>query len=92
MIYLVINPFDALKIVSFGFPHVGALLGKTLNDEQVQTLKELKNIEKIFLIHPEPENLVIRLSQIKYVRYSSTLKINELSKEELLNYLNSPTL
>jgi DNA primase len=92
MIYLVINPFDALKIISFGFPHVGALLGKTLNDEQFQALKNFENTEKIFLIHPEPENIIIRLSQIKFVRFNSTLKINELSKEEFLKSVNSPTL
>lgn len=92
MIYLVINPFDALKIISFGFPHVGALLGVTLNDEQFQTLKELENIERIFLVHPEPENIVNRLSQIKYVHCNPYLKISELSKEEFIDYLNSSTL
>lgn len=92
MIYLVINPFDALKIISFGFPHVGALLGKTLNDEQFQTINVLKNIERIFLIHPEPENLVIRLSQIKFVHFNPNLKINELSREEFMICTKSPTM
>lgn len=89
-IFLVINPLDALKIISFGFSHVGALLGKTLNDEQFQTIKELENVEKLFLIHPEPENLINRLSHIKYVCCNATIKINELSKEEFLNNINSP--
>ena len=80
------------KNYKFWFSHVGALLGKTLNDKQFQTIKELENIEKIFLIHPEPENLVIRLSQIKYVHCYSETKINGLSKEELLNNINRPSL
>lgn len=33
MIYLVVNPLDALNIISFGFSNVGVLLGKTLNEE-----------------------------------------------------------
>jgi hypothetical protein len=89
-IILVINPIDALKIISFGFPTVGALLGKSINDGQFETLKELENVEKIFLIHPEPENLVIRLSQIKYVRCSSVSNINDLSKEEFKNCFKCP--
>jgi hypothetical protein len=89
-IILTINPFETLKIISFGFPYVSTLLGKTVNEGQYNTLEELDKVENVLLIHPEPENLVIRLSKIKYIRCSLISHINELSKEEITNIINSP--
>jgi hypothetical protein len=89
-IILTINPFESLKIISFGFSSVGALLGKTVNDGQYKTLEDLEKVEKVLLIHPEPENLVIRLSKIKYIKCSLISHINELSKEEIISFINSP--
>ena len=89
-IFLVINPLDALKIIGFGFLSVSALLGRTINDQQMQILKELKNVERIILIHPEPENLILRISKIKFIKLFPVSNLNTLSKEEFNSYLNSP--
>lgn len=89
-IFLVINPLDVLKIVSYGFPFVGGLLGKSINDGQIQTLKELNNIRIIYLIHPESENIVVRLSQFKFVRCNSQIIFEELSKEKFINMIKNP--
>jgi DNA primase len=89
-IFLVINPLDALKIIDFGFSSVGALLGRTINDQQMQTLNELKNLCRIILIHPEPENSILRISKIKFIKLFPFSNLNDLSKEEFKSYLNSP--
>lgn len=90
VIFIVISTFDALKIVSFGFPSVVALLGKTLNEEQYNTLLQLDKLERIFLLHNEPDNLILRLSKIKYVKCCSLSNICNLSKEEFLRNLKQP--
>ena len=89
-IFLVISSFDALKIISFGFPSVVALLGRTLNEEQFQTLLQLEKLERIFLLHDEPDNLILRLSKIKYVKCCSLTNFFNLSKEEFLQNLKQP--
>jgi hypothetical protein len=90
-IFLVINPLDALKIIDFGFTSVGALLGRTINDQQINALEELKNVERIILIHPEPENIILRISKIKFIKLFPVSNLNVLSKEEFIAYLNSPS-
>jgi len=90
VIFLVVNPFDSIKIISFGYPSVIALLGKSLNEEQYQTLLQLDKLEKIFLLHDEPDNLIIRLSKIKYVKCCSLSNICKLSKEEFIENLKQP--
>ena len=89
-IFLVINPLDAIKIISFGYPSVAALLGRTINEEQYQTLLQLDKLEKIFLLHDEPDNLILRLSKIKYVKCCSLSNIYKLSKEEFIKNLKQP--
>jgi len=89
-IFLVISPLDAIKIISFGYPSVAALLGRTINEEQYQTLLQLDKLEKIFLLHDEPDNLILRLSKIKYVKCSSLSNIYKLSKEEFIKNLKQP--
>lgn len=90
-IFLVINPLDALKIIGFGYSSVGALLGRTINDQQMQILEELKSVERIILIHPEPENLILRISKIKFIKLFPVSNLYALSKEEFINNLNSST-
>lgn len=90
-IFLVISPFDAIKLISYGFASVAALLGRTLNEEQYKTLLQLDKMERIFLLHDEPDNLILRLSKIKYVKYCSFKNIESLSKEEFLQNLKQPS-
>lgn len=89
-IFLVISPLEAVKIISFGYPSVAALLGKSINEEQYQTLLQLDKLEKIFLLHDEPDNLILRLSKIKYVKSCSLSNICKLIKEEFITNLKQP--
>lgn len=56
----------------------------------MKALEELKNVEKIMLIHPEPENIILRISQIKFIKLFPIPNLNDISKEEFIDYLNSP--
>jgi hypothetical protein len=57
---VVCNPFDALVLIQKGFANTFALLGKSMTESQENALKKFKTI---LLLHPEPENLVLRLSK-----------------------------
>lgn len=89
-IFLVVNPFDAIKIISFGYLSVVALLGKSLNEEQYKTLLQLEKLDRIILLHNEPDNLILRLSKIKYVKCCSLSNICKLTKEEFLQNIKQP--
>jgi DNA primase len=89
-IIIVVNPFDALKIIGYGYLSVVALLGKTMNEEQVEQLSQVNNIEKIIVVHPEAENILLRLSKRRYVKIFPFSDLSVLSKEEILANINSP--
>jgi len=90
-VILVINAFDALKLIEFGYSSVVALLGKTINEEQIEQLNQINNIKNILIIHPEPENIIIRLSKIKFIKLYPISDISVFSKEEFISILNSST-
>jgi len=89
-VILVINAFGALKIIEYGYTSVVALLGKTINEEQIEQLSQMNSVERILIIHPEPENIIIRLSKIKFVKLFPISDLSVLSKEEFKFNLNSP--
>ena len=69
-LFLTTNPFDALKIISLGFPHTTSLLGNSLTDEQFNQLNEHEFLQGIHLIHPDPMNIVTRIAKHMYIRYT----------------------
>jgi hypothetical protein len=59
------NPFDALVLLQKGFKNTYCLIGKSMTASQEEVLKLFKSI---LLLHPEPENIVLRLSKYSSVK------------------------
>jgi len=58
------NPFDALRIISFGEKRVVSLLANSMCNEQEEELKKFKNI---LVLHNNSINIVNRLSKFCFV-------------------------
>ncbi len=88
-IFLVTNPFDALKIISFGYPHTACLLGNSMTDNQLDQLRNIESLQSIVLIHSDPLNIVGRLAKYLYVRYEIPPKpIREMDHMEFLSMVS----
>lgn len=75
------EPFDALRIVSFGINEVVCLLANSMTTEQAEELNKFNNI---LLLHKEPQNITNRLTSRSYVKAPVLLKsLKEMSDEEL---------
>lgn len=59
-----VDPFDALRIASLGFPQVVSLLGNSMTAEQEEQLEKFRYI---MLFHEKPENIVNRLYQTSFI-------------------------
>lgn len=82
------DPFDTLRIVSIGITQVVSLLAKSMTAEQEEQLKKFRFV---LLLHPEPENIVSRLSSSTYIKAPILSKpLQELSDQELLNIIKPP--
>lgn len=68
-IFLVANPFDALKIISLGYPHTACLLGNSMTDDQLNQLQSMPNLQSIALLHSDPLNIVSRVAKHLFIRY-----------------------
>jgi len=66
-VHLVVSTWEVLELAKQNIPAV-ALIGKTMTDKQAEQLLRFK---RITLIHPEPDNIVIRLSKTSFVKSSS---------------------
>lgn len=87
-IVLVVSPFDALKVLSFGWTHVGALMGKSVTDEQFRQVVDLPHLKQVLLIHPDPENIVLRLSLDVFVKHITPMKeVRDMTKKEFLELI-----
>lgn len=88
-IFLVANPFDALKIISFGYPHTACLLGNSMTDSQLEQLRKMEFLQSIILIHEDPMNIVGRLAKYVYVRYEIPPKpIRQIDHAEFLQFFS----
>lgn len=65
-IILTVNPFHALNLCQRGY-NACSLLGKSMTESQFDALKN-PPIEKIILIHPEPDNIILRLAPLYFVK------------------------
>jgi hypothetical protein len=80
-----VDPFDALRIISFGYEHVVSLLAHSMTTEQEE---ELKRFGFILLFHKEPGNIVNRLFSTSYIKAPVLSKpLKEFSDEELMNLI-----
>lgn len=80
---LVVSPLDVLYLHSLGFTYSLALLGKSATDGQIDLLKTFK---RIMLFHPEPDNIILRLSQYCFIKAITLNSVRELSSEEIKKY------
>jgi hypothetical protein len=62
---LTVSPFDVVKLSQEGQKNVVALLNHSMTREQEELLKQF---ESILLLHPEPDNIIQRLSRFSYVK------------------------
>lgn len=84
-VIVTIDPFDALKIASLGFPQVVSLLANSMTSEQEEQLKKFRYI---LLFHEKPENIVNRLYHTSFIKAPVLEKsLKELTKEELLKII-----
>ncbi|MBS1516616.1 MAG: hypothetical protein JSS91_00855 [Bacteroidetes bacterium] len=91
-IFLVANPFDALKLITLGYSHTACLLGNSMTDDQLKQLQSMPNLQCIHLIHTEPMNIVSRVAKHLFIRYDIPPKpIRELDHTEFQQFfLHSP--
>ena len=62
-VHLVVSIWEVLELAKKGIPAV-SLIGKTMTEKQEEQLKRFK---RITVIHPEPDNIVVRLSKFTFV-------------------------
>jgi hypothetical protein len=90
-IFLVANPFDALKIISMGYPHTACLLGNSMTDDQLKQLQSMPNLQSIHLLHKDPMNIVGRVAKHLFIRYDiPPVSIRELDHTEFQKFLTQP--
>ncbi|MHB8581207.1 MAG: hypothetical protein ACYDA4_15295 [Ignavibacteriaceae bacterium] len=63
-VVLTVSIFECLDYIKKGIPSV-SLIGKTMTDKQVGQLVRFVNI---LVVHPEPDNIVVRLSKNSFVK------------------------
>ena len=66
-VVLTISIWETLEYLKKGIPSV-SLIGKTMTDKQAEQLAKFINI---LVIHPEPDNILVRLSRNSFVKVSS---------------------
>lgn len=80
------DPFDTLRIISLEIPQTVSLLAKSMTAEQEEQLKKFRFV---LLFHPEPENIVSRLSSSTYIKAPVLSKpLREMSNQELFTIIS----
>ena len=77
-IYVIVVPstFDVFHLLKLGNPNAVALIGKSMTDDQEKQLEKFKHI---LLLHPEPENIVNRLSKKHFIHAPIVDKVSDLT-------------
>jgi len=84
-VIVVINTFDIFHLISLGYSNSVALMAKSMTDDQENVLKEFKHI---LLLHPEPENIINRLSKHLFIKaLLLEKKVSELKAEDIKSFL-----
>jgi hypothetical protein len=63
---LTVSIWETLEFIEEGIPSV-SLVGKTMTDTQAE---QLSRFSRVVLVHPEPDNIVVRLAKKSFVRVS----------------------
>ncbi len=77
---VVISAFDVLYLHEQGFPFTMALLGKSATDTQIDLLKRFK---RLLIIHDEPQNINMRLSEYCFCKTIKKNSVEGLGKEQI---------
>lgn len=84
-VVVTIDPFETLRIINLGITQSVSLLANSMTGDQES---QLKRFRFVLLLHPEPDNIVSRLSQVVYIRAPLLSKhIQEYSHEELMKII-----
>ena len=75
---LVVSPLECLHLINLGLNYSLTLMAKSATDAQIESLKRFK---RIFLIHPEPENITLRLAQYCFIKAVKMNSVRELNSE-----------
>jgi len=68
-VIVTVSIWETLEFIENGIPSV-SLVGKTMTDIQAE---QLSRFSRVVLVHPEPDNIVIRLARLTYVKVSPPL-------------------
>lgn len=74
------SPLDVVLLHQQGYPAV-SLLGRSMTEEQFETLKEFK---RLLILHPEPQNVSLRLGEYCFIK---AVQNNSVGSLEVENYL-----
>lgn len=67
-VFLTVSIWETLELIKQGLPSV-SLIGKTMTDKQAE---QLSRFTRVVLVHPEPDNIVVRLARKSFVKVSPT--------------------
>ena len=85
-VMLVVNPLDALRLISFGWNKTVAILTPSITKGQEEQLKTFKSI---LVIHKEPDNIITRLSSQSFVKkIVPTKELALYTKEEFAELIS----
>lgn len=76
-IIVTVSPFECLSNIAIGLTNCVSLLARSMTDSQEQLLKRF---DRIILIHPEPDNIVLRLAKYCFIK-SPMRGISSFSKD-----------
>lgn len=65
-VYLTVSILDTIKLFSQGTPSV-SLIGKSMTETQAE---QLSRFTSVILVHPEPDNILVRLAKKSFVKVS----------------------
>jgi len=65
-VYLTVSIWETLNLIKQGISSV-ALIGKSMTDIQAD---QLSQFTRVVLVHPEPDNIIVRLSKKSFVKVS----------------------
>lgn len=84
-IILTTDLFDCIHLIYMGYSYCCSLIGKSMTDRQFEILIGFDNI---ILLHPEPENIVNRLSKLTFVKAPEIVKsLKDYSAEEIVKLI-----
>lgn len=64
-VIVTVSPFDCLSHIGIGITNCVALISKSMTDTQERLLQRF---DKIILLHPEPDNIILRLAKSCFVK------------------------